>query len=180
MRERFNIVTYPFLAAPIEAGCSSDDECPSFQACVSRSCVNPCTTNNPCSQSARCSVTNHRAICTCPPGTTGDPYTQCSPSKNPFSNKKYYTFILNLDSLMSIFSAVKIGECDTDSECPDNRACNQHQCVNPCDNGLPCGKNAQCTPTGHRAVCKCPTGWGGDPSTECFQCKNTSFLLFKQ
>ena len=67
--------------APIEAGCSSDDECPSFQACVSRSCVNPCTTNNPCSQSARCSVTNHRAVCNCPPGTTGDPYTQCVPSK---------------------------------------------------------------------------------------------------
>jgi hypothetical protein len=69
------------ITAPIEAGCSSDDECPSFQACISRSCVNPCTTNNPCSSSARCSVTNHRALCTCPPGTTGDPYSSCSPSK---------------------------------------------------------------------------------------------------
>lgn len=70
-----------------------------------------------------------------------------------------------------LFSTVKIGECDTDAECPDNKACNQHQCINPCENGLPCGKNAQCTATGHRAVCKCPTGWGGDPSTECYQCK---------
>ena len=78
-------------AAPIEAGCSSDDECPSFQACISRSCVNPCTVNNPCSSSARCSVTNHRAMCTCPPGTTGDPYTSCAPSN--FFETCFYAWI---------------------------------------------------------------------------------------
>ena len=68
--------------APVEAGCSSDDECSSFQACVSRSCINPCATNNPCSPSAICYVKNHRATCTCPPGTTGDPFSSCSKSKN--------------------------------------------------------------------------------------------------
>ncbi len=171
----FQYIFLSFKAAPIEVGCSSDDECPSFQACVSRSCVNPCTTNNPCSQSARCSVTNHRALCTCPPGTTGDPYTQCVPSKLLslviLSQQSYFQMIYLHLKFSHFFPLVKVGECDNDSECPDNRACNQHQCVNPCESGLPCGKNAQCTPTGHRAVCKCPTGWAGDPSTECFQCK---------
>ena len=124
-------------------------------------------------------------MCTCPPGTTGDPYTSCAPSKlleNYFSNLVFCKLLISIRKLLLnlsfckliiVFSClVKIGECDNDSECPDNRACNQHQCVNPCESGLPCGKSAQCTPIGHRAVCKCPTGWGGDPSTECFQCKS--------
>jgi hypothetical protein len=24
---------------------------------------------------------------------------------------------------------------------------------------------------GHREVCKCPTGWAGDPQTQCFKCR---------
>ena len=74
-------VIFNFQAAPVEVGCSADDECPSNLACRSRSCVNPCIQENPCSSSAICSVTNHRPQCKCPPGTDGDPFTQCKPSK---------------------------------------------------------------------------------------------------
>ena len=69
------------LVAPLEIGCSSDDECASTQACRNRGCVNPCAYDDPCSSNAECSVTNHKATCRCPPGTTGDPYTLCVPSK---------------------------------------------------------------------------------------------------
>lgn len=79
---QFQVIPFNFVPVePVLAGCSSDDECASVQACVSRNCVNPCITNNPCSTSAICTVSNHRATCQCPPGTTGDPYTSCSPSK---------------------------------------------------------------------------------------------------
>lgn len=72
---------FDFLAAPIEVGCSSDDECPFTQACRNRACVNPCATDNPCSSTAECTVNSHRAVCKCPPGFTGDPYSRCVPSK---------------------------------------------------------------------------------------------------
>ena len=71
----------------------------------------------------------------------------------------------------TLFSLVKRGECNHDSECPDNKACNQYQCVNPCLDGSPCGKSAECEAKGHRAVCRCPSGWGGHPSTECYTCR---------
>ena len=71
-----------FSVAPIEVGCSSDEECASSQACRNRACVNPCSVDNPCGSSADCTVDNHRANCKCPPGFTGDPYSRCVPSKN--------------------------------------------------------------------------------------------------
>ena len=79
-------------AAPIEVGCSSDDECSSQQACIGRSCVNPCTYNNPCSPSATCTVSNHKALCTCPPGTTGDPYQRCEKRELTLSSE-FFLFI---------------------------------------------------------------------------------------
>jgi hypothetical protein len=69
------------ITAPIEIGCSSDDECLSNQACRNRACINPCSFDDPCSSTAQCSVSNHKAECICPPGLTGDPYSLCVPSK---------------------------------------------------------------------------------------------------
>ena len=69
------------IVAPIEIGCSSNDECASSQACRNRGCVNPCAYDNPCSANAECTVNNHNAVCKCPPGMTGDPYSLCVPSK---------------------------------------------------------------------------------------------------
>ena len=74
-----------FLVEPEPIGCSSDRECSSSQACRSRSCINPCQADKPCSQTAICSAENHRATCTCPPGFEGDPYRQCTKSKNPIA-----------------------------------------------------------------------------------------------
>jgi hypothetical protein len=68
-------------AAPIEVGCSSDNECGFTQACRNRACVNPCAYDSPCSSTAECTVENHNAMCKCPPGMTGDPYSLCVPSK---------------------------------------------------------------------------------------------------
>ena len=93
-------VIFNFQAAPIEVGCSADDECPSNLACRSRSCVNPCIQENPCSSSAICSVTNHRPQCKCPPGTDGDPFTQCKPSK-----QSSWLFFIN-KGLQSIFAVL--------------------------------------------------------------------------
>ena len=154
------------LVAPLDVGCSSNDECAFSQACRNRACVNPCAFNNPCSSSAECTVNSHRAVCKCPSGFTGDPYSRCVPSKT-------YT---NLDLRMNKYLAdnaflVQRGECQHDTDCPDNRACIGNQCLDPCNLNDPCGKNAQCQTTSHRPVCRCPNGWAGDPHSECYQCR---------
>ena len=62
--------------------CLTDPECPTTLTCQSEKCVDPCK----CARFADCSARNHRGICTCQPGYTGDPYgITCTPSMNIFS-----------------------------------------------------------------------------------------------
>ena len=104
---------------------------------------------------------------------TGDPYVQCVPSKWCF-----YSFVLRLVLTCHILPSVKIGECRVDSECPDNRACIEHQCEDPCYVPYePCGSEAKCEAIRHRAVCTCPTGWAGNPHDICFQCRLISIIF---
>jgi hypothetical protein len=59
--------------------CLTDPECPTTLACQNEKCVDPCK----CARNADCSPRNHRGICTCQPGFTGDPYgVACTPSKS--------------------------------------------------------------------------------------------------
>ena len=58
--------------------CLTDPECPTTLSCRNEKCVDPCD----CAANADCEAKNHRGICTCRPGYTGDPYFQgCKPSK---------------------------------------------------------------------------------------------------
>ena len=63
-----------------------------------------------------------------------------------------------------------MGECQYDDECPDNNACIEHQCLDPC-NSQPCGRNAICETKGHIPICRCPPNTAGNPHEECFTCK---------
>jgi len=57
-------------------------------------------------------------------------------------------------------------ECTVSSECPQNRACVNQKCVDPCPGT--CGINAQCSVINHSPICSCTTGFTGDPFTRCF------------
>lgn len=60
--------------------------------------------------------------------------------------------------------------CRSHSDCPDALSCTNGECVNPCLFGAsPCGINALCRVSTHRAVCICPEGYQGEPSQECYQ-----------
>ena len=63
------------------------------------------------------------------------------------------------------------GECQSDNECQDSRACINYQCVDPCAGGA-CGTNAICTPKRHLAVCTCPSNTDGDASVSCTQSRS--------
>lgn len=55
--------------------CTINSECPANQACINERCGDPCP--GACGLYAQCTVTNHRPICTCPLGYTGDPFSNC-------------------------------------------------------------------------------------------------------
>lgn len=66
--------------------CTFSADCPKSFACVNSECVDPC--ENACGVRARCQVVNHRPICFCPNGSTGNPLTIC----NIISNCKHAHF----------------------------------------------------------------------------------------
>ena len=101
LKSHSKVLNFSLLSLAI-AGCKSDDECPTTEACYNRECLDPCTFEK-CGLNAECSVRNHRATCKCRPGYKGNPYERC---------RQY--------------------ECLSDPECADYLACRNEKCVDPC------------------------------------------------
>merc|ERR1711973_258561 len=55
--------------------CEYDSDCASSLACFDFNCRDPCI--GTCGRNANCEVRNHRPICSCPQGFTGDPLAAC-------------------------------------------------------------------------------------------------------
>ena len=64
--------------------------------------------------------------------------------------------------------------CSSDDECSSNEACYNRNCQNPCVNNNPCSSNAACFVDNHKANCRCPAGFTGDPFRRCVQSKSHS------
>lgn len=58
--------------------CTDNSMCPFNLACVNYHCKSPCI--NACGSYTECRVIEHRAMCYCSHGNTGDPFLGCSPS----------------------------------------------------------------------------------------------------
>ena len=63
------------------AECTTDQDCPSRQACLQEKCKNPCEAISPCADRAKCTVHNTLPLrtmsCTCLPGYTGKGDERC-------------------------------------------------------------------------------------------------------
>lgn len=79
--------------------------------------------------------------CSCIPEYRGDPYRECRP------------------------------ECVLNSDCPQNRACINLKCKDPCPGT--CGENAECNVFNHYPSCTCRPDYTGDPFVRCnrIECK---------
>lgn len=55
--------------------CVVNSECPQNRACYKHKCTDPCP--GTCGVEANCRVINHNPLCSCPQGTTGDPFSRC-------------------------------------------------------------------------------------------------------
>lgn len=56
-------------------------------------------------------------------------------------------------------------ECLVSADCPQDRACINQKCTDPCPGT--CGVNARCQVVNHNPICSCPPGFSGDPFAQC-------------
>lgn len=91
---RGGFVGNPYIECTHIQGCRSDSECSSSEACVNGKCDSPCE----CGAFALCDVINHKAVCSCPPGYTGNARIGCQPPSNPCDpNPCGYNALCELD-----------------------------------------------------------------------------------
>lgn len=150
-----------FISAP-KPECTSDPECPSHLACIQEKCQDPCF-STVCGLNAECRASNHRALCVCRTGFTGDPYTVCEERKslwfwNYICTYTFFSFFTSIINNGIFYTA----GCKSDSECQLTQTCLNRECVDPCLFEK-CGINAQCSAKNHRAVCACLPDYKPDP-----------------
>lgn len=118
----------------VPMGCRADSECAGTHTCRNRQCVPACGAGDrPCGERAQCYGINHRAVCECPAGLSGNPLQSC----------------------------VLLG-CRTDAECPSSQACINEKCADPCAERATCASDQVCRVYEHRPQCACPPGTVGD------------------
>ena len=183
----------------IVGGCKKDADCSPASACNRKAskCFDPCTSTS-CDSNKQCVVSNHKATCQCKYSlvinqqgalTCPDRQVECRqnsdcPSnqacdagacKNPCSPRlcaagkecqvqDHRPYCVCADSCNPSVSI-----CLRDKGCPENLACKNFQCVNPCE-GKQCPDNTPCEVVDHQAVCKfCPPGFITDANYGCIK-----------
>lgn len=63
--------------------CVLNSDCSRNRACIRNKCKDPC--EGTCGSEALCEVVNHIPMCSCPAGSTGDPFHICIQLKGIFS-----------------------------------------------------------------------------------------------
>lgn len=67
-------------------------------------------------------------------------------------------------------------ECTVSSECPQNKACINNKCQDPCPGT--CGINARCQIVNHNPICSCPENYVGDPFVRCILEESKQLYFF--
>lgn len=163
--------------------CTMNSECPSDKACVNKRCRSPCD-GSVCGINAECHVYDHTATCACVNGFNGDAFIHCLPiaissvntTRNPCipspcgpqNQCNVYGDFALCDPCFGP-DAINIPSCRpkcvTSSDCPFDKACLGHNCVDPCPGS--CGHNAICEVRYHNPMCSCPPGLYGNPYEYC-------------
>ena len=98
---------------------------------------------SPCGQNAECIERGVAASCKCILDYIGNPYIECKP------------------------------ECTVNSECPNDKACVNKKCKDPCP-GI-CGVHATCSVTKHIPQCACDPGYFGNAFIACTRVTTCKF-----
>lgn len=119
--------------------CYTNDDCSDDRLCKNDHCINPCSGEKTCGRGAFCHAHNHRHVCTCPQGFTGNPTVACVPPTD-----------------------LTVG-CRSNVDCPLSESCINQLCISPCN----CGTDAECHVNNHYAVCHCKPGFSGNALIGC-------------
>lgn len=66
----------------VKPECEVDPDCQTTQACIEQRCIDPCIQRpGICAPNAECRVIQHRPVCVCAEGFTGNPQVQCFQGK---------------------------------------------------------------------------------------------------
>ena len=94
-----SVLVPPDSVEPLAPECRDNSECPVYNACINRKCLNPCAVTDPCATNAFCKVQGHEPVCTCPAGYIGDPRVSCTKRKFNMSiqDKCVYLKVVSLN-----------------------------------------------------------------------------------
>lgn len=168
----------PFAGDPYDKtnGCRSvpcvyNIDCPATQLCnrLTHTCYDVCDEES-CGENAVCIADDHRAVCQCPSGYRPNPLpeVECIALDGCEQSPCHSSAICESgpNGHVCKCAANQIGDPYTsgcrskgvcpggDKDCPENSACLNGRCVNPCESA--CGPNALCEVIGRKPVCSCP------------------------
>lgn len=127
--------------APDRRECAADEECASNLACIRGQCRNPCIDYD----------------------ARGKP--PCEENKQCEVLDHKPVCICTKDCVPSI------SICLRDNGCPQDLACRNYQCINPCDTAT-CAEDSPCYVEDHKPICKfCPPGYIKDAHQGCLKGK---------
>lgn len=174
--------------------CEVDDECVLSKACIGYACRDPCP--GACGFNSQCYVESHRPVCSCENGFIGNPLISCLPPEDQKSNTPITPCARAQCGINAICQDVGdqaictcplgfIGnpteeckpECFMNSDCPNNEACDNQKCTDPCTSNNICGINAVCICSDHAVSCLCPDGYIGNPFTQCIYRRKQIFVF---
>jgi hypothetical protein len=166
--------------------CTQNYDCASDLACIRSKCKDPCP--GTCGIGAQCLKLNHLAICVCPEGYTGDPFTNCYPKpqevepvveKDPCNPSPCGPNTRCDNGICTCLPEYQGDpyrgcrpECVIPDDCPRDKTCRRNRCSDPCPGT--CGQGAVCTVTNHIPMCSCPPGYTGNAFVTCSILESTS------
>jgi hypothetical protein len=174
----------PYSRSGCRPECITNSDCSRNLACKNYKCQPPCLRGS-CGTDALCSVQNHQPVCSCPPGTEGDPYRYCAivpVTVRPLDSEPCSLYPCGVNTICKntgssatcecingyFGSPYGYGckpECVVNADCQLIKTCSNNKCVDPCINT--CGYNSICSVKNHSPYCSCPQGMIGDPFVNC-------------
>lgn len=166
--------------------CQKDKDCASDRFCDKSICKLTCQTGS-CGEKAVCTIENHRPVCYCQPGYSGDPHHQCNavdycrdapcgPGALCSNNKGTFHCACGNGYVGDPYNeGCRLAfECRSNADCPASAECIQSptgsKCRDVCEK-VTCGPNSDCVPIDHVAFCKCLPGYGGEAADAIIGCR---------
>lgn len=148
------------LLACITGVCQYNEDCADHEACdrLNRIC-RPVCDDDICADTAVCVGRDHQPQCSCPSGTSGNPYISCTHTQVPIE-----------------------AECRVDADCPPQFACINKECRNPCSQNI-CSVDQECrildTLPLRTVMCQCPPDTIVDANGNCKPIGKYSLITVK-